>query len=278
MSTYVIGDIQGCYRDLLRLLETINFDRTQDALWCVGDLVNRGSQSLEVLRFFKQLGEKAIVTLGNHDLHLLAVGYGYTDYLKPKDTLHTILQAPDKEELLNWLRQCRLLHHDQTLGFTMIHAGVPPQWDLVTAQRCAKEVESVLQGVHYLDYLANLYGNQPNKWSEELTGWERLRFITNCFTRMRYCDREGTLAFKNKGAPNWNTKNNEQPWFSLPDRATRHERIVFGHWSTLRYYVGHNVYALDTGCLWGGALTALRLEDQQIFSVQCAGANNCILI
>jgi len=271
MSTYAIGDIQGCYRDLLRLLEAINFDRNNDTLWCVGDLVNRGPQSLEVLRFFKKLGDKAIVTLGNHDLHLLAVGNGHTDYLKPKDTLHSVLQAPDNYELLTWLRHCPLLHHDQSLNFTMIHAGLPPQWDLATAQQCAREVETVLKSAQYPDYLANLYGNEPKKWSDKLAGWERLRFITNCFTRMRYCNDEGKLALKNKGTPRWNTKDSEQPWFLLPNRATRSEQIIFGHWSTLGYYAKHNVYALDTGCLWGGALTALRLEDQQVFSVQCTG-------
>lgn len=270
MSTYVIGDIQGCYADLFRLLKELNFSTDKDTLWSVGDLVNRGPQSLEVLRFFKALGQKAVVVLGNHDLHLLAVGAGHTDYLKPKDTLSPILQAADRDELLTWLRHRPLLHHDSTLGFTMIHAGLPPQWDLTTAQQCANAVEMALQSDQNTDYLASLYGNQPKQWSTALTGWERLRFITNCFTRLRYCDSQGALTFKNKRAPHWDNRH-EQPWFALPERKTHHERIVFGHWSTLGYYTGHNVYALDTGCLWGGALTALRLEDLKVFNVPCAG-------
>jgi len=273
MSTYAIGDIQGCYTELDSLLKLIQFDAVQDVLWCTGDLVNRGPNSLEVLRFFKALKERAVVVLGNHDLHLLAIAEGYTDYLKPGDTLTPILEAPDREDLLTWLRRRPFLHHDADLGLTLIHAGLPPQWDLLQARHCAAEVEEALRGSQYRDYFANLYGNEPKKWSDKLKRWDRLRFITNCFTRLRYCNSKGKLALKKKGAPSLdlNNQDEERPWFWWPQRESRDMQIIFGHWSTLGYYVDKGVYALDTGCLWGGALTALRLEDKHVFTLPCAG-------
>jgi bis(5'-nucleosyl)-tetraphosphatase (symmetrical) len=272
MSTYAIGDIQGCYTELQRLLEMIQFNPQEDVLWCTGDLVNRGPHSLEVLRFFRQLKERAVIVLGNHDLHLLAVASGNTQHLKPKDTLTPILQAPDSEELINWLRQRPFLHYDADLRFTLIHAGLPPQWDLLQARQCAGEIEEALRGDGYHKYLAHLYGNKPTKWSNKLKGWDRLRFITNCFTRLRYCDAKGHLALEKKGAPERKSPADKfQPWFSWSHRANREMQIIFGHWSTLGYYADDGVYAIDTGCLWGGALTALRLEDKQVFSLPCAG-------
>jgi bis(5'-nucleosyl)-tetraphosphatase (symmetrical) len=274
MSTYAIGDIQGCFNELQHLLEVIRFDPCQDVLWFTGDLVNRGPHSLEVLRFIKQLKERAIVVLGNHDLHLLAVAYGNLEHLKPKDTLTAILQAPDREELLEWLRQRPFLHHDPSLGYSLIHAGLPPQWDLSQACQYAHEVEEVLHGERVADYMNHLYGDKPNQWSEQLTGWGRLRFITNCFTRLRYCTAEGRLALKNKGTPLLNNSQPqaEKPWFLWSHRASRESTIIFGHWSTLGFYAANGVYGLDTGCLWGGALTALRLEDKQVFNISCPGA------
>jgi bis(5'-nucleosyl)-tetraphosphatase (symmetrical) len=273
MSTYAIGDIQGCYQDLQTLLQLIKFDPNQDTLWFTGDLVNRGPKSLQVLRFIKSLNERAIVVLGNHDIHLLAVAENNLQYLKPQDTLGSILSAYDREELLKWLRNRPLLHHDSRLGFTMIHAGLPPQWDLQQARQYANEVEQALSGTQYKDYLENVYGNKPKKWSEELEGWERLRFITNCFTRLRYCNADGKLALKKKDNPLLETnEDKDQAWFLWSHRATREQNIIFGHWSTLGYYADNGVYALDTGCLWGGSLTALRLEDKQVFSLPCAGA------
>jgi bis(5'-nucleosyl)-tetraphosphatase (symmetrical) len=272
MSTYAIGDIQGCFTELQRLLELIHFDTSQDVLWCTGDLVNRGPNSLEVLRFFKGLKERAIVVLGNHDLHLLAVAHGNIKYLKPQDTLTPILKAPDREELLEWLRHRPLLHHDADHGLTLIHAGIPPQWDLWQARQCACEVEEVLRALKFKKYLANLYGNEQKKWSNKLTGNERLRFITNCFTRLRYCDAKGKLAMKKKGTPSFDiNKDAEQPWFWWPHRASRDMQIIFGHWATLGYYADNGVYALDSGCVWGGFLTALRLEDKQVFTLPCRG-------
>jgi bis(5'-nucleosyl)-tetraphosphatase (symmetrical) len=274
MSTYAIGDIQGCYKELQQLLALINFDPKHDTLWCTGDLVNRGPQSLEVLRFFKSLGERAISVLGNHDLHLLVIAYGFTEYLNEDDTFNEILAAPDREELMEWLRHLPFLHHDAERDLTLIHAGLPPQWDLKLAIKNAREVESVLRGKRFKDYLAHLYGNKPRKWSSDLEGWDRMRFITNCFTRLRYCNAEGKLALKRKGSPSeelLDNKEGDYPWFMVPKRESRHHRIIFGHWSTLGYRDDHSIYALDTGCLWGGSLTALRLEDRKVFCIDCHG-------
>lgn len=270
MATYAMGDIQGCYNELQQLLKLIQFDSNHDILWSVGDLVNRGPHSLEVLRFFKQLGERAVVVLGNHDLQLLTVAHGHTEYLRPGDTLMPVLQAADCQELVTWLRHRPLLHHDANLGFTLIHAGLPPQWDLAQARQYAAEVETVLRGNQYGEFLDNLYGSDPKKWSTDLKGFERLRFITNCFTRLRYCNAKGKLALKKKDSPQ-NYEDEYPPWFALPNRASRDTCIVFGHWSTLGYYAGHNVYALDNGCVWGGKLVALRLEDRRVFSIRCKG-------
>jgi len=274
MATYAIGDIQGCYAQFEGLLAMLDYDPARDVLWAVGDLVNRGPHSLEVLRFFYRLGERAVVVLGNHDMHLLAVADGNTKHHKPGDTIAAVLEAPDRDELLGWLRTCKLLHHDPALNFTMIHAGLPPQWDLTQAQACAAEVEAVLQGPQAHEYLSRqMFGDTPKRWSADLQGWERIRFITSCFTRLRYCDRKGALLLKNKHAPGQGTPD-DHPWFLHPKRASRAVRIVFGHWSTLGYYTGENVYALDTGCLWGGDLTALRLEDCQAFHYPCPQARN----
>jgi len=273
MSTYAIGDIQGCYDDLQRLLDLIHYDPAQDTLWCTGDLVNRGPDSLDVLRFFKRLGTDAKVVLGNHDIHLLAVAYGYQHYLKPKDTLLPILIAPDRDELIDWLRHRPLMHHDETLGFTMLHAGLPPQWDLAAAQAYAGEVEAVLRSELCGEFLGHIYGNKPRKWSEELKGWERLRFITNCFTRLRYCTAKGKLSLKKKHAPIYElcSEKRDYPWFLNPERKSAALQIICGHWSTLGLHQADGVYALDTGCLWGGALTAFRLDDTEVFSLPCQG-------
>lgn len=267
MPTYAIGDLQGCFDELNDLLELIHFDPARDRLWFTGDLVNRGPQSLACLRYVKDLGEAAITVLGNHELHLLAIGNGQSQYLHEGDTLDEILAAEDRVELLDWLRQLPLLHHDASSGFTMVHAGLPPQWRLGQAREYAAEVEHALRGPHYSDYFANMYGNDPNRWSPRLDGWDRLRFITNCLTRIRYCSADGVLDLKEKGAPGVQGK---LPWFELPGRKTLSEKIIFGHWAALRDYQQdygrYNVYPLDMGCVWGGELLALRLEDGQYFS------------
>lgn len=270
MAVYAIGDIQGCYAELLALLDKINFDPSNDCLWFTGDLVNRGPQSLEVLRFVKQLGDKAIVTLGNHDLHLLAVALNTANKLT-KDTLDSILTAPDRMELLDWLRTRPLLHHDKNTGFTLIHAGLSPQWGLQQATDLAHEVEDALSTNNFMVFFEHMYGDKPDRWSDDLTGWDRLRMIVNTFTRLRYCDKQGRIALKEKGPPGSQSKP-YQPWFTIPSRQTKKEKILFGHWSTIHF--GNiknpekfNVYPLDTGCMWGGSLTTLRLEDKKWFSV-----------
>jgi bis(5'-nucleosyl)-tetraphosphatase (symmetrical) len=270
MSVFAIGDIQGCYQELIDLLNEINFDQANDQLWFTGDLVNRGPHSLETLRFVKKLGDKVIVTLGNHDLHLLAVSL-HTEKKNPKDTLDTILEAPDRRELLDWLRCRPLLHHDQDSGFTLIHAGLPPQWDLQQASALANEVEATLGSEKFTDFFKHMYGDKPDHWSDDLQGWNRLRMIINAFTRMRYCDEDGNFALKEKGPPG-SQPEPYQPWFTIKSRKTRKEKIIFGHWSTIflgniKNFLQYNVYPLDTGCVWGGTLTALRLDDEKWFSV-----------
>jgi len=270
MATFAIGDVQGCYQELRNLLEVIGFDREQDALWFTGDLVNRGPRSLEVLRFVKGLGTKAVTVLGNHDLHLLAVAFGRTECLDEDDTLDTILSAPDREELLHWLRHQPCLHHDPEMGIILVHAGLPPQWDLAKAGACAAEVEHILREGDYREFFNHMYGDTPVRWSEDLKGWERLRFITNCLTRLRYCAADGRVTLKEKGPPG-SQPGEFMPWFEVPDRRSRDLRIIFGHWAMLSLspleMERHQVFHVDTGCCWGGSLTALRLSDLRLFSV-----------
>lgn len=270
MTTYAIGDIQGCYDELQALLELIHFNREQDTLWFVGDLVNRGPKSLETLRFVKSLGERAVTVLGNHDLHLLATWQNKHRHFKSNDTLAPIFAADDSEELLEWLRHRPLLHHDARLGYTMVHAGLPPQWDLQLARQCATEVEHVLRGKKFKEFLGHMYGNKPNRWCPQLQGWDRLRFIVNCFTRLRFCTAQGELEFDQKGSPE-QSDGEHLPWFRVPHPGWAGSRIVFGHWSTLGLHQENQTTAIDTGCLWGGSLTALRLDDGATFALPCAG-------
>lgn len=267
MSHYSIGDVQGCFTELSALLKKINFNPNQDVLWFVGDLVNRGSQSLEVLRLIKSLGNAAVVVLGNHDLHLLAAASGQRK-VTISDTFDDILNAPDREELCEWLRHRPLLHHDPVLGYTMMHAGLPPQWTLEQALQYAHEVETILRSAQYPQFFAHMYGNDPNQWSDTLTGWPRLRLITNYLARMRFCDSNGTLNLSDesftKAPPGY------FPWFKVPNRVNKNLKIIFGHWAALNGKTDEpNVYALDTGCIWGKCLTAMRLEDGEHFSVSC---------
>ena len=265
MTTYAIGDIQGCYNELQQLLEQINFDPMQDKLWLVGDLVNRGPGSLQVLRLIKSLGASAITVLGNHDLHLLAVAAGEAE-LHRGDTLDDVLNAPDREELLNWLRQQRLLYVEN--DYVLVHAGLLPQWSVRQALSLAQEVENALRGDDYALFLKRMYGNSPTGWSDELSGYKRLRVIVNALTRMRICTPQGEMEFKFKGEVE-NIPAGYLPWFELPKRKSKDATVIFGHWSALGLKVMPNVIALDTGCLWGVSLTAIRLEDRQIFQVNC---------
>lgn len=266
MAIYAIGDLQGCYDSLKRLLDAIQFDEHKDILWFVGDLVNRGPKSLETLRFIKNLGNAAVVVLGNHDLHLLAASCEpIAD--NARKALTQVLLAPDKDELINWLRCRPLLHYDGK--FCMVHAGLLPQWDLDKAAGLAKEVETVLQGNHFPLLMKAMYGNKPDVWSPGLAGMDRLRFIINGFTRMRYCDKHGRLDLDHNGPPGSQPKH-LMPWFKAPGRKSINTRIVFGHWSSLGYYEGDNCYAIDTGCLWGRQLTALRLAGKpERISIAC---------
>lgn len=261
MAIYAIGDIQGCYDPLRKLVEKLQFDPSKDQLWFVGDLVNRGPNSLDTLRFVKSLGSSAVTVLGNHDLHLLALAHGNDRHFKPGSGLEEILKAKDGDELIDWLRHQPLLHHDAHRQLTMIHAGLPPQWSLKRARKCAAELEQTLRGKHYKAFLADMYGNEPDIWSDDLKGMDRLRFITNALTRLRFCDMDGVLKMKEKGSPQGDHKD-LLPWYAHPERKTRKDTILFGHWSTLGYYHAHHVYALDSGCLWGGSLTALRVDKK----------------
>ncbi len=262
MAVYAIGDVQGCFAELQLLLTEIDFDAQVDTLWFAGDLVNRGPQSLEVLRFVKGLGSAAVTVLGNHDLHLLGLLMG-TRKPNHKDTMDAILAATDRDELIDWLRHCPLMHHDDALGYVMLHAGMPPQWSINEAQQRATEVEQVLRGDDYAVFIDHMYGNEPAQWCEQLSGWDRLRFITNCFTRLRFCDAAGHLMLNEKGAPG-SQPEGYQPWFELRDSQQDNVDILFGHWSTLSMRLPGNVHALDTGCVWGGSLSALRIDARGI--------------
>ena len=270
MALYAIGDVQGCHDELRALLEALRFDPAADTLWFTGDLVNRGPESLATLRFVRGLGDRAVSVLGNHDLHLLAVAHGRSP-LKRKDTLQPVLDADDRDELLGWLQRRPLLHHDAALGLTLLHAGLPPQWTLEQAGAAAAEVEKVLRDDER-DFFGHMYGDTPDRWDAGLRGWPRLRFITNCLTRMRYCTGDGQLVLAPKGPPGTQPAGCV-PWFEVPGRASAGARIVCGHWSALGYVARPDLLALDTGCLWGGTLTAVRLDAPGgPWQVDCAGA------
>jgi len=271
MAVYAIGDVQGCYDALQKLLESIAFDPGRDRLWFAGDLVNRGPDSLATLRFVKGLGKAAVTVLGNHDLHLLALSQGNLKHKADDLTLEPILRATDRDELLTWLRQRPLMHYDRKIDYAIIHAGLPPQWDVETALERAREVEIVLRGEDYRYFCTHMYGNEPSCWSERLRGMDRLRFITNCFTRLRYCTLNGDLALREKGPPG-SQRIGCLPWFEVSDRASDSARVLFGHWSTLGFHQARNTWALDSGCLWGGKLTALKLKKTKpvkVIQVRC---------
>ncbi len=266
MAIYAIGDVQGCFDDLLRLLDAIKFDRQSDQLWFTGDLVNRGPKSLETLRFVKSLGNSAVTVLGNHDLHLLAIA-DYQHTLRKKDSLEQILAAPDCDDLLYWLRHQPLFHYND--DFCLLHAGLPPQWGLSKTKKMALKAEKIIQGPDHSKFFHDMYGDKPDIWSSELKGMKKIRFIVNCFTRIRFCDASGRLDFNHKEIVGSQPKH-LMPWFTVPGRKSAKMKIIFGHWSTLGYYQGHNCYAIDTGCLWGGQLTAIKLGNNvERISIDC---------
>lgn len=265
MATYAIGDLQGCYEPLLRLLDYISFDRGRDRLWFVGDLVNRGPQSLEVLRFVRGLGDAAVVVLGNHDLHLIMQSEGH-GRANREDTLGPVLAAPDRMALLDWLRRRPLFHVEGE--FAMVHAGLLPAWGVRKAAALGREVETALAGPDYRDFLAHMWGSQPAAWEDDLAGWDRLRVVVNAMTRMRFCHADGSMDFRTKGPPE-KAPRGSYPWFAAPRRARRDHTLVCGHWSALGFRAQPGLLALDSGCLWGGSLTAVRLDDRQVFSLPC---------
>lgn len=273
MATYAIGDIQGCYDSFRRLLDRCAFDPACDRLWLVGDLVNRGPRSLETLRFVRSLGDAALTVLGNHDLYLLMMAAGHGKRGKD-DTLGAILAAPDRDELLDWLRHQRLCHVEGS--YCLVHAGLLPQWSITEARALAAEVEAMLAGDDYEQFLARMWGSEPASWSDDLEGWPRLRVIVNAMTRMRFCTPRGVMDFHVKGEvakapPGY------LPWFEVPGRQSADAIMVVGHWSALGLKLTPNLYALDSGCLWGGHLSALRLDDLSLFQVDCSGGESVAL-
>ena len=268
MATYAIGDIQGCFCSLTALLERVSFDPSKDRLWLVGDLVNRGPDSLETLRFVRDLGPAAITVLGNHDLYLLMVAYGTARSRGKDDTIQAILDAPDREVLLAWLRTRPLMHVEN--GFAMVHAGLLPGWTVTQARALAREVEGALAGPYHVELLNNMWGSEPSAWSDKLRDYERMRVIINAMTRMRFCTPEGVMDFKVKGEVTKAPKG-YLPWFEAPGRKSADTTVVFGHWSALGLLVEPKLLALDSGCLWGRELTAVRLEDRAVFQVECPG-------
>jgi bis(5'-nucleosyl)-tetraphosphatase (symmetrical) len=263
MATYAIGDIQGCHDELLRLLDKLRFDPAQDTLWLCGDLVNRGGQSLAVLRFVHALGERTICVLGNHDLSLLSIAEREeADQAKVNAELREVLFAPDRDTLLDWLRTRPLLHIDRKLDFMIVHAGLAPRWSVDAAERAAREVEQRLRSDGARRLLKSMFGNKPDLWSSRLQGIDRLRASINVLTRLRYCDARGRIAYNEKGAPG-TQKPGLYPWFEVPGQKARDVRIVCGHWSTLGRFQGMGVYGIDGGCVWGGELIALQLDGEE---------------
>jgi bis(5'-nucleosyl)-tetraphosphatase (symmetrical) len=277
MALYLIGDIQGCDRALERLLDTVSFSKSRDTLYFLGDLVNRGPDSAGVLRRLMALGDAAQCVLGNHDLHLLAVAYGVR-HAHRSDTLASVLDASDRSAMLGWLQQQAMALQIQQAGHTllMVHAGVLPQWSSATAMALAGEVEAVLRSTDLIDFLHHMYGSTPTSWSDELVGADRLRVIVNALTRMRFCNAKGEMEFTSKEAAS-GAPAGFMPWFDVPGRQTAQDTVAFGHWSTLGKLNRNDVFALDTGCVWGGCLSALRLDSlgldqrwvRQVFEVKC---------
>ncbi len=271
MATYAIGDIQGCFTSLMALLKRVAFDPAHDRLWLVGDLVNRGPDSLHTLRFVRDLGPAAVTVLGNHDLYLLMVAYGAVRSRAKDDTIQAVLDAPDREALLGWLRTRPLMHVEN--GFAMVHAGLLPGWSVPQARALAREVEGALAGPYHADLLHNMWGSEPAAWHPDLRDYARMRVIVNAMTRMRFCTLDGQMDFKVKGEVTKAPKG-YVPWFEVPGRKSADTTLVFGHWSALGLRVEPRLLALDSGCLWGRELSAVRLEDRAVVQVACPGLSH----
>ena len=263
MALYAIGDVQGCHAEFCDLLTLIGFSPSRDRLWLTGDLVNRGPDSLAVLREVMALGDAAVTVLGNHDLHLLTVAAGHRNAHRD-DTLATILEAPDRVDLFDWLAQQPLAVAGD--GMLMVHAGTLPQWTVLDVVTLAREVESMLRSAGRDNFLRELYGDEPHAWNNALVGHDRLRVIVNALTRLRFCAADGTMEFHEKRGARYAPRG-FAPWFAHPNRQTAASLVVCGHWSTLDLLLAPNVLMLDSGCLWGGALTAIRLPDRRVYQV-----------
>lgn len=266
MATYVVGDLQGCLDPLQAVLAEVQFSSNTDRLWLVGDLVNRGPQSAEVLRFLRSLGAAATAVLGNHDLYLLAVAAGMPAKDKVGDTIQGVLEAADRDELIDWLRHLPLMHVEGE--WAMVHAGLLPQWTVLQARALAAEVEANLRGPQWRAFLLELFGNKPEQWGESLSGWDRYRVVINAMTRMRFITAEGALELKPKGPPE-KAPEGLIPWYEASNASWRTHTVLVGHWSALGMRDLGHVVALDSGCVWGGQLSALRLEDRKVFQVPC---------
>ncbi|MEM7284367.1 MAG: symmetrical bis(5'-nucleosyl)-tetraphosphatase [Pseudomonadota bacterium] len=267
MTAFAIGDIQGCYTPFRHLLDHIGFDPEQDELWLTGDLVNRGDDSLKVLRFLKKISTSCRIVLGNHDLHLIGMFAGVRSAGRG-DTLNEVLNAPDAEELIDWLRQKPLLYHDRDRDLVLVHAGVPPQWDLITAKHYAEKLSDILSSDDYQQALPHLFGRRINLWTQQLSPWEQMRFTAGCLTGIRFCTQAGELDFKQKGSP----QNNADliPWYDYPSPAWHGARFGIGHWAALGIHHTARVIALDSGCVWGNRLTATNLDFEfEMQSVDC---------
>ena len=272
MTRYAVGDLQGCLAPLQRLLDLVSFSPLDDQLWLVGDLINRGPASLETLEFIIALGDCTRTVLGNHDLHFLAVALG-TEPSRAGDTFSELLASQELDQYCDWLRQKPLAYSDPGGDYSMVHAGIAPQWTLQQALDLSKEIEALLSGDQITDFFANMYGNQPDCWDDQLEGWQRYRLITNYFTRMRFCNAEGKLDLLNK--TDHNPDPNFKPWFAHPKRKTRDNAIIFGHWASLQGQANtDNIFALDTGCVWGGCLSLLNLETRALHTTACDGAQD----
>ncbi len=264
MATYAIGDVQGCFDELQRLLQKIGYRKTTDRLWFVGDLVNRGPKSLQVLRFVRDLGRRAVTVLGNHDLHLIAQ-YEGIEKIRRADTFQDVLDARDAPDLIAWLRRRPMVHAEGS--HAMVHAGLLPQWSIAKAKRLGGEVSAALAAANYRAFLEHMYGDKPSRWSDALTGWDRLRVIVNAMTRMRYCDRSGRMDLETSGSE---PARGYRRWYETR-RRERGKTLIFGHWSQLGLVRAPGIQGLDSGCIWGGQLSALRLQDHRLLQVPCPG-------
>jgi len=266
MATYIIGDIQGCYDPLQRLLEKVQFDPAADRLWCPGDLVNRGGQSLETLRLLAQLGSRFTMTLGNQDLYLLKENWKFPDGGSANREMDVILHAHDRENLMSWLRRQPLAYWSKKHKLLMMHAGVVPQWSVEDTLACAAEVEKALRSRKHGKFFSNMNKNWVRRWNDNRTGWKRRLLISNILTRLRFCDKNGKILASASGPPS-SAPRSYKPWYDHKHRKTRKVNVVFGHWAALGLHLDKRVYCLDSGCVWGGRLSALRLQDRQLFQV-----------